>query len=79
MSGDSREKDNPDTEYTDADYVKEVFETFQRGSEEILVEEELKNKIVLSVQNQKPLKKLRSIFLIVDFWTIEMIVFDIKM
>ncbi len=55
MSGNSREKDNPDTEYTDADYVKEVFETFQRGSEEILVEEELKNKIVLSVQNQKPL------------------------
>ena len=55
MSKDSTEKDNLDSANIDNEKVKEIFEIIQRGSEEILVEGDLKKKIILSLQEGKPL------------------------
>ena len=45
MPNDSTEKDNLDSTNIDNEKVKEIFEIIQRGSEEILVEGDLKKKI----------------------------------
>ena len=45
MPNDSTEKDNLDSTNIDNEKVKEIFEIIQRGSEEILVEADLKKKI----------------------------------
>ena len=55
MSNDSTEKDNLDSTNIDNEKVKEIFEIIQRGSEEILVEGDLKKKITFSLQEGKPL------------------------
>jgi len=49
------EKDNLDSTNIDHEKVKETIEIIRRGSEEILVEADLKNKIILSLQEGKPL------------------------
>ena len=55
MSNDSTEKDNLDSTNIDNEQVKEVFEIIQRGTEEILVEGDLKKKLTYSLQAGKPL------------------------
>ena len=55
MPNDSIEKDNPNFTNIDNEKVKEIFEIVKRGSEEILVEAELKKKITFSLQEGKPL------------------------
>ena len=55
MPNDSTEKDNLDSTNIDNEKVKEIFEIIQRGSEEILVEADLKKKIIFSLQEGKPL------------------------
>ena len=55
MPNDSTEKDNLDSTNIDNEKVKEIFEIIQRGSEEILVEGDLKKKITFSLQEGKPL------------------------
>ncbi len=55
MPNDSTEKDNPNFTNIDNEKVKEIFEIVKRGSEEILVEAELKKKITFSLQEGKPL------------------------
>ena len=55
MPNHSTEKDNLDSTNMDNEKVKEIIEIIQRGSEEILVEAELKKKIILSLQKGKPL------------------------
>ena len=55
MLRDSTEKDNLDSTNNDNEKVKEIFEIIQRGSEEILVESDLKKKITFSLQEGKPL------------------------
>ena len=55
MPNDSIEKDNLDSTNMDNEKVKEIIEIIQRGSEEILVEADLKKKIIFSLQNGKPL------------------------
>ena len=55
MPYDSTEKDNLDSTNIDDEKVKEIFEIMQRGSEEILVEADLKKKISFSLQEGKPL------------------------
>ena len=44
MSKDSSEKDNLDSTNLDNEKVKEIIEIIQRGSEEILVETDLKKR-----------------------------------
>ena len=44
MPNDSTEKDNLDSTNIDNEKVKEIFEIIQRGSEEILVEGDLKKR-----------------------------------
>ena len=55
MTYDSTEKDNLDSTNIDDEKVKEIFEIMQRGSEEILVEADLKKKITFSLREGKPL------------------------
>ena len=55
MPNDSTEKDNLDSNNMDNEKVKEIIEIIQRGSEEILVEADLKKKIIFSLQKGKPL------------------------
>ena len=55
MPNDSTEKDNLDSTNMDNEKVKEIIEIIQRGSEEILVEADLKKKIIFSLQKGKPL------------------------
>ncbi|MDA9689173.1 tyrosine--tRNA ligase [Betaproteobacteria bacterium] len=55
MPKDSTEKHNLDSTIIDNEKAKEIFEIIQRGSEEILVESDLKKKITLSMQEGKPL------------------------
>ena len=55
MPKDSSEKDNLDSTNIDNEKVKEIIEIIQRGSEEILVEADLKKKIIFSLQKGKPL------------------------
>ena len=55
MLNDTREKDNLDFTNIDNEKVKEIFEIVKRGSEEILVEADLKKKIASSLQKRKPL------------------------
>ena len=55
MPNDSTEKDNPNFTNIDNEKVKEIFEIVKRGSEEILVEADLKKKIIFSLQEGKPL------------------------
>ena len=55
MPNDSTEKDNLDSNSMDNEKVKEIIEIIQRGSEEILVEADLKKKIIFSLQKGKPL------------------------
>ena len=55
MSNDSTEKDNLDSTNIDNEQVKEIFEIIQRGTEEILVEGDLKKKLTFSLQEGKPL------------------------
>ena len=55
MPNDSTGKDNPNFTNIDNEKVKEIFEIVKRGSEEILVEADLKKKIALSLQEGKPL------------------------
>ena len=55
MPNDSTEKDNLDSTSMDNEKVKEIIEIIQRGSEEILVEADLKKKIIFSLQKEKPL------------------------
>ena len=55
MPNDSTEKDNLDSTNIDDEKVKEIFEIMQRGSEEILVEADLKKKVTFSLQERKPL------------------------
>ena len=55
MPNDSIEKDNLDSTNMDNEKVKEIIEIIQRGSEEILVEADLKKKIIFSLQKEKPL------------------------
>ena len=55
MPNDSTEKDNLDSTSMDNEKVKEIIEIIQRGSEEILVEADLKKKIIFSLQKGKPL------------------------
>ena len=55
MPNDSKEKDNPNFTNIDNEKVKEIFEIVKRGSEEILVEADLKKKIIFSLQKGKPL------------------------
>tara|TARA_A100001015_G_scaffold136883_1_gene151824 strand:- start:81 stop:1334 length:1254 start_codon:yes stop_codon:yes gene_type:complete len=55
MPNDSTEKDNPNFTNIDNEKVKEIFEIVKRGSEEILVEADLKKKIIFSLQKGKPL------------------------
>jgi len=55
MPNDSTEKDNLDSISMDNEKVKEIIEIIQRGSEEILVEADLKKKIIFSLQKGKPL------------------------
>ena len=55
MPNDSIEKDNLDSTNMDNEKVKEIIEIIQRGSEEILVEADLKKKIIFSLQKGKPL------------------------
>ena len=55
MPNDSTEKDNPNFTNIDNEKVKEIFEIVKRGSEEILVEADLKKKITFSLQEGKPL------------------------
>ncbi len=55
MSNDSTEKDNLDSTNIDNEQVKEIFEIIQRGTEEILVEGDLKKKLTFSLQKGKPL------------------------
>jgi len=55
MTYDSTEKDNLDSINIDDEKVKEIFEIMQRGSEEILVEADLKKKITFSLREGKPL------------------------
>ncbi len=55
MSNDSTEKDNLDSTNIDNEQVKEIFEIIQRGTEEILVEGDLKRKLTFSLQEGKPL------------------------
>ena len=55
MPNDSTEKDNPNFTNIDNEKVKEIFEIVKRGSEEILVEADLKKKINFSLQEGKPL------------------------
>ena len=45
MRKDSTEKDNLDSTNIDHEKVKEIFEIIRRGSEEILVEGELKKRL----------------------------------
>ena len=51
----STEKDNLDSTNIDNEKVKEIIKIIQRGSEEILVEADLKKKIIFSLQKGKPL------------------------
>ena len=55
MSNDSTEKDNLDSTNIDNEKVEEIFEIIQRGTEEILVEGDLKKKLTFSLQEGKPL------------------------
>ena len=55
MSNDSNKKDNLDSTNIDNEQVKEIFEIIQRGTEEILVEGDLKRKLAFSLQEGKPL------------------------
>ena len=55
MSNNSTEKDNLDSINIDNEQVKEIFEIIQRGTEEILVEGDLKRKLAFSLQEGKPL------------------------
>ena len=55
MSNDSTEKDNLDSTNIDDEQVKEIFEIIQRGTEEILIEGDLKKKLRFSLQEGKPL------------------------
>ena len=55
MPNDFTEKDNLDSTNMDNEKVKEIIEIIQRGSEEILVEADLKKKIIFSLQKEKPL------------------------
>ena len=55
MSNDSTEKDNLDSTDIDNEQVKEIFEIIQRGTEEVLVEGDLKKKLTFSLQKGKPL------------------------
>ena len=55
MPNDSTEKDNLDSTNIDNEKVKEIFEIIQRGTEEILVEGDLKKKLTFSLQEGKPL------------------------
>ena len=55
MPYDSTEKDNLDSTNIDNEKVKEIFEIIQRGSEEILVEGDLKKKLAFSLEEGKPL------------------------
>ena len=55
MPNHSTEKDNLDSTNMDNEKVKEIIEIIQRGSEEILVEGDLKKKIILSLKEGKPL------------------------
>ncbi|MEL0215033.1 MAG: tyrosine--tRNA ligase [Burkholderiaceae bacterium] len=55
MPNDSIEKDNLDSTSMDNEKVKEIIDIIQRGSEEILVEADLKKKIIFSLQKGKPL------------------------
>ena len=55
MSNDSTEKDNLDSTNIDNEQVKEIFQIIQRGTEEILVEGDLKKKLTFSLQEGIPL------------------------
>ena len=55
MSKDSSEKDNLDSTNIDNEKVKEIIEIIQRGTEEILVEADLKKKLIFSLKKGKPL------------------------
>ena len=51
----SYEKDNLDSTNIDNEKVKEIIEIIQRGTEEILVEADLKKKLIFSLKKGKPL------------------------
>ena len=51
----SNEKDNLDSTNIDNEKVKEIIEIIQRGTEEILVEADLKKKLIFSLKKGKPL------------------------
>ena len=51
----STEKDNLDSTNIDNEKVKEIIEIIQRGTEEILVEADLKKKLIFSLKKGKPL------------------------
>ena len=51
----SNEKDNLDPTNIDNEKVKEIIEIIQRGTEEILVEADLKKKLIFSLKKGKPL------------------------
>ena len=55
MPNDFTEKDNLDSSKIDDEKVKEIFEIVKRGSEEILVETDLKKKVAVSLREGKPL------------------------
>ena len=55
MPNDSIAKDNLDSTNIDDEKVKETIEIIRRGSEEILVEGDLKKKLISSLQEGKPL------------------------
>ena len=55
MPNDSTEKDNLDSTSMDNEKVKEIIEIIQRGTEEILVEADLKKKLIFSLKKGKPL------------------------
>ena len=55
MPNDFTEKDNLDSSNIDNEKVKEIFEIVKRGSEEILVETDLKKKVAVSLREGKPL------------------------
>ena len=56
MPNDSTEKDNLDSTNIDNEKVKEIFEIIQRGSEEILVEADLKKKITSFLARRETIK-----------------------
>ena len=52
MPNDSTEKDNPNFTNIDNEKVKEIFEIVKRGSEEILVEADLKKDYVFLARRE---------------------------